>query len=266
LKESLDFHNQFRFFKKIFRRIIMGFDLAMAKSGINHVYQAAREAKEKGTDQLTAARQAAEKDGNLTGIEESFIDSLEKDPGLLDRVIEVGEDIVIKDFDNCPPESNSVNKNLEFVEDKKPSLKEMSETFKKEFGSAAPLYLAPDNLMLVNKLKKIGEALTADPKATDKLVNYAVNMAVNIGHPDNEDLEAGNAENRAKDLAAVFEKARKNDPLNKDDIKTIQMFTFMDTDYGRLLHEKEGESGIDGLFGPRTNFALNLLLKDQNLK
>jgi hypothetical protein len=248
----------------------MGFDLAMARNGIEHVYKAASEAKENGADQLSAARKAAEKDGNVSGMEESFILTLEKDPRLLERVYIDGDDLIIKDFNNMnyqyPLASTPVNQNLEFIDIEETPFKEMKTSFNQEFSVSNVSHFEPDNTQLINKLKNIAKALDSDPKSKEKLTNYAINMAINVSHPDNEDLEASNAENRTMDFLSVFDKIKADNSIGADDLKIIQTFIFMDTDYGRLLHKKSGESGIDGIYGPRTNFALNQFLKEQNIK
>jgi hypothetical protein len=224
-----------------------------------HLYEAAREAKDKGKDPLAAAKTAAESDGKVTGLEQSFLDNLKIDPGY----INLNDDLKV----NTPNYNTdkTVGKNIEFVENKEPSLNEMKDNFKKEFGGTSGSYLEPNNPQLISKLTKVAKALDSDPKSTEKLTGYAINMAVNVAHPDNEDLEATYAENRTKDMLLVFDKVKQNKPLTSDDIQSLQLFIFMDTEHGRMLHDKDGENGIDGKFGPRTNSAFDLFLKEQNI-
>jgi hypothetical protein len=177
----------------------------------------------------------------------------------------ITEDVVKIKSENYNKD-NGVGKNIEFVEIKEPSLNEMKDNFKKEFNGTNNTYLEPNNPLLISKLNKIGQALDADPKSTEKLISYAIDLAVNVAHPDNEDLEETYAENRTRDMLSVFDKVKQNKPLTTDDIQNLQLFIFMDTEHGRMLHDKEGEDGIDGKFGPRTNSAFDLFLKEQNIQ
>jgi hypothetical protein len=226
--------------------------IKLSNPAVNSLLEAAKTAKAQGTDQLAAARAAAEKEGVCDADSEYFLQSLENDPNLLDNITQDKNEIILKEL---PGPRTIVASNINFVEAHEST--HAPDTVK----STAPVksnILYPENPKLIQTLKNYAKELDSVEGGRQNLIDKAKVKGLAEAKTDHEKENFPlYAQNRTKDFLNALDKAKEGKKLNQNDIQDIQRYIYFDTEHGKNLSKKgDSDSSIDGLFGPRTSTAL----------